>query len=182
MFGFLTISCQIGRRNNDYFPPPALFIKIRGEGIVIWANQTELDALGYTAEEYIGQPIMKFCPDEEALVLEIFKQLGSGNTIRDVPVRFRTKDGRIVDLLIDSNVKYDKEGKFSHTRCFIRDDTGRKVRDARAKLLLEETKRSIKMLDNFMSRSLHHMRTPLHVLQVRDILYDALFGLNYVPV
>ena len=147
---------------------------------------------------------MKFCPDEEQLVLEIFKQLGSGNTIRDVPVRFRTKDGRIVDLLIDSNVKvitglliiwvisidlllkalqffslillcccrryslkYDKEGKFSHTRCFIRDDTGRKVRDARAKLLLEETKRSLKMLDNFMSRSLHHMRTPLHVLQVR---------------
>ena len=28
--------------------------------------------LGYTAEEYIGQPIMKFCPDEEELVLEEF--------------------------------------------------------------------------------------------------------------
>jgi hypothetical protein len=38
-----------------------------------------LDVLGYTAEEYIGQPIMKFCPDEEELVLEIFKTLGSGN-------------------------------------------------------------------------------------------------------
>jgi hypothetical protein len=48
---------------------------------------------------------MKFCPDEEALVLEIFKQLGSGNAIHDVPVRYRTKDGRVVDLLIDSNVK-----------------------------------------------------------------------------
>mmetsp|Transcript_15524 Transcript_15524/g.22124 ORF Transcript_15524/g.22124 Transcript_15524/m.22124 type:complete len:719 (-) Transcript_15524:1218-3374(-) len=150
----------------DFFQnAPIALHWLSGDGIVIWANQTELDVLGYTAEEYIGQPIMKFCPDEEQLVLEIFKQLGSGNTIRDVPVRFRTKDGRIVDLLIDSNVKYDKEGKFSHTRCFIRDDTGRKVRDARAKLLLEETKRSLKMLDNFMSRSLHHMRTPLHVLQ-----------------
>ena len=53
--------------------------------------QTELDVLGYTAEEYIGQPIMKFCPDEEELVLEIFKTLGSGNIIKDVPVRFRTK-------------------------------------------------------------------------------------------
>lgn len=155
-----------------------MYTNIRGEGIVIWANQTELDVLGYTAEEYIGQPIMKFCPDEAALVLEIFKQLGSGNTIRDVPVRFRTKDGRIVDLLIDSNVKYDKEGKFSHTRCFIRDDTGRKVRDARAKLLLEETKRSIKMLDNFMSRSLHHMRTPLHVLQVSDNRLACIFELD----
>ena len=38
---------------------------------------------------------MKFCPDEEKLVLEIFKTLGSGNTIKDVPVRFRTKNGDI---------------------------------------------------------------------------------------
>jgi PAS domain S-box-containing protein len=135
------------------------------EGNVLWANQTELNVLGYTAEEYIGQPIMNFCPDDQELVLEIFKTLGSGNTIRDVPVRFRTKDGRIVNLLIDSNVKYDDMGNFSHTRCFIRDDTSRKIREARAGLLLKETKRSLKMLDQFMSRSLHHLRTPLYVLQ-----------------
>eukprot|EP00957_Ditylum_brightwellii_P075144 5710348-Ditylum_brightwellii.AAC.1 len=124
-----------------------------------------MEVLGYTPEEYIGQPIMNFCPDEEELVLEIFKQLGSGNTIKDVPVRFRTKDGRIVPLLIDSNVKYDEYGKFAHTRCFIRDDTGRKIHEAKARLLLEETKRSLKMLDNFMSRSLHHVRTPIRILQ-----------------
>jgi len=150
----------------DFFQnAPIALHWLSGQGIVLWANQRELDVLGYTAEEYIGQPIMKFCPDEEELVLEIFKQLGSGNSIRDVPVRFRAKDGHVVDLLIDSNVKYDVEGKFEHTRCFIRDDTKRKITEARAHLLLEETKRSLKMLDNFMSRSLHHMRTPLHVLQ-----------------
>jgi PAS domain S-box-containing protein len=150
----------------DFFQnAPIALHWLSGEGIVLWANQTELDVLGYTAEEYIGQPIMNFCPDEQELVLEIFKTLGSGNTIRDVPVRFRTKDGRIVNLLIDSNVKYDDAGNFSHTRCFIRDDTGRKIREARAALLLEETKRSLEMLDQFMSRSLHHLRTPLHVLQ-----------------
>jgi PAS domain S-box-containing protein len=150
----------------DFFQnAPIALHWLSGEGIVLWANQTELDVLGYTAEEYIGQPIMKFCPDETELVLEIFKTLGSGNTIRDVPVRFRTKDGRIVNLLIDSNVKYDEAGNFSHTRCFIRDDTSRKIREARATLLLQETKRSLEMLDQFMSRSLHHLRTPLHVLQ-----------------
>jgi PAS domain S-box-containing protein len=150
----------------DFFQnAPIALHWLSGEGIVLWANQTELDVLGYTPEEYIGQPIMNFCPDEQELVLEIFKTLGSGNTIKDVPVRFRTKDGRIVNLLIDSNVKYDKAGNFSHTRCFIRDDTTRKIREARASLLLQETKRSLDMLDQFMSRSLHHLRTPLHVLQ-----------------
>jgi PAS domain S-box-containing protein len=150
----------------DFFQnAPIALHWLGGDGKVLWCNQTELNVLGYTAEEYIGQPIMNFCPDEQELVLEIFKSLGSGKTIKDVPVRFRTKDGRVVHLLIDSNVKYDKEGQFGHTRCFIRDDTGRKINEAKSRLLLDETKRSLKMLDNFMSRSLHHMRTPLHVLQ-----------------
>jgi PAS domain S-box-containing protein len=150
----------------DFFQnAPIAMHWLSGQGKVLWANQTELNVLGYTAEEYIGQDIMKFCPDDEELVLEIFKQLGSGNTIKDVPVRFRTKDGKIVYLLIDSNVRYEKDGSFGHTRCFIRDDTGRKIRETRASLLLEETKRSLVMLDNFMCRSLHHLRTPLHVTQ-----------------
>jgi len=167
----------------DFFQnAPIALHWLSGQGIVLWANQRELDVLGYTAEEYIGQPIMKFCPDEEELVLEIFKQLGSGNSIRDVPVRFRAKDGHVVDLLIDSNVKYDVEGKFEHTRCFIRDDTKRKITEARAHLLLEETKRSLKMLDNFMSRSLHHLRTPLHVLQCTlDIVSSNLSKLATRP-
>lgn len=148
---------------------------LNGNGIVLWANQTELNVLGYTAEEYIGQPIMKFCPDEQKLVLEIFKQLGSGNAIADVPVRFRTKDGRLVHLLIDSNVAYNKDGSFGHTRCFIRDDTARKIRDARSKLLMEETERSLRMLDGFLSRTLHHVMGPLHALRgtcevVRDLI------------
>ena len=107
---------------------------------------------------------MKFCPDEEELVLEIFKQLGSGNSIKDVPVRFRAKDGRIVPLLIDSNVNYTKAGEFNHTRCFIRDDTQRKVREANAEVLLKETQRTLELFDAFVSRTIHLLRTPCHLL------------------
>ena len=45
------------------------------------------------------------------------------------------QSGKIVPLLIDSNVAYKVDDKgekaFNHTRCFIRDDTGRRVREAR---------------------------------------------------
>lgn len=71
----------------------------------------------------------------------------------------------MVHLLIDSNVAYNKDGSFGHTRCFIRDDTARKIRDARSKLLLEETERSLRMLDGFLSRTLHHVMGPLHALR-----------------
>lgn len=94
---------------------------------------------------------------------QIFKTLGSGNIIKDVPVRFRTKAGKIVPLLIDSNVAYkvDDTGEkaFGHTRCFIRDDTGRRVREARSEAMHKETARSLKLLDAFVSRTLHLVKT-----------------------
>ena len=58
-------------------------------------------------------------------------------------MRFRTKSGKIVPLLIDSNVAYkvDEKGEkaFNHTRCFIRDDTGRRVREVDLPLTLTIT-------------------------------------------
>jgi len=146
---------------------------LSGTGHVLWANQTELNVLGYTAEEYIGQPIMKFCPDETPLVLEIFKSLGSGNAIKDVPVRFRTKDGRIKHLLIDSNVNWNADGSFKHTRCFIRDDTARQVREARLRVMKDKEEELAIAKDVFFRKIFHEIRTPTHCLSyVVDAIAD----------
>ena len=79
------------------------------------------------------------------------------------------QSGKIVPLLIDSNVAYKVDDKgekaFNHTRCFIRDDTGRRVREARTEALLKEAERSLKMLDAFVSRTLHLIKTPCHIAQ-----------------
>jgi len=137
---------------------------LSGTGHVLWANETEMNVLGYTAEEYIGQPIMNFCPDDGPLVLEIFKSLGSGCAIKDVPVRFRTKDGRIKHLLIDSNVNWNADGSFKHTRCFIRDDTSRKVREERLRVTREKELELAKAKDVFFRKIFHEIRTPSHIL------------------
>ena len=97
----------------DFFQnAPIAMHWLSADGTILWANNTELRVLGYSEEEYIGQPIMKFCPDDPEIVVEIFKSLGSGASIKDVPVRLRAKDGRIIPLLIDSNVNYTKSGEF----------------------------------------------------------------------
>jgi len=44
---------------------------LSGTGHVLWCNQTELDVLGYTKEEYFGKPIMDFCPVLRALSLSL---------------------------------------------------------------------------------------------------------------
>ncbi|KAJ1451342.1 hypothetical protein M885DRAFT_17051 [Pelagophyceae sp. CCMP2097] len=132
------------------------------DGNILWANNTELRLMGYTAEEYIGQPLLKFCPDDAEIVQEMCKALLAGRCVKDVPVQFRAKDGRVVPLLVDSNAKYE-DGQFHHSRCFLRDDTGRKVREARAELMVHELKRSAELFDAFVSRTLHLVRTPCHV-------------------
>ena len=152
---------------KDFFNnAPIALHWLDGNGTIIWANQRELDTLGYTKSEYIGQPIMNFCPDSEDIVLDIFKELGSGNTIRDVPVRFRKKNGDIQDLLIDSNVNYKPDGSFNHTRCFIRDDTSRKIGEARVKATDELRNKLIEDKSKFVSKFIHEIKTPIHILQL----------------
>lgn len=153
---------------KDFFNmAPIALHWLSDDGKVLWANDRELEVLGYSREEYIGEDIMKFCPDSHDDVLSIFKELGSGNSIKDVPIRFRTKDGRIKDLLIDSNVNYKEDGSFNHTRCFIRDDTGRKIREAR-----EETRKALSEKlssekERFISKVIHHIKTPLHIMRMQ---------------
>lgn len=89
------------------------------DGIIIWANQAELDMLGYTREEYIGHPIARFHADQ-AIIGDILKRLTADETITNYPALLQCKDGRIKEVLINSSVKRD-DGEFMHTRCFTRD-------------------------------------------------------------
>ncbi|KAJ3155709.1 hypothetical protein HDU86_004178 [Geranomyces michiganensis] len=149
---------------EDFFEnAPIALHWLSSEGIVLWANQTELDFLGYTREEYFSQPITNFCVDESHVV-EIFKTLGSGNTIHDVPVRMRHKDGTVKHVLIDSNVNYHPDGTFNHTRCFIRDDTSRRLQEAKLKLEAEQAHEVLRSKELFFSSVAHDLRTPMQAL------------------
>jgi PAS domain S-box-containing protein len=96
-------------------------------GIILWANQAELDLLGYTREEYIGQPIDRFHADS-SVIEDILHRLRNRETLRNYEARLRCKDGSIRHVLISSNVRWDGRG-FVHTRCFTRDITDRKRRE-----------------------------------------------------
>jgi PAS domain S-box-containing protein len=94
------------------------------DGTILWANQTELDLLGYTREEYIGHHIAEFHADEP-VIDDILNTLSSGNTLINREARLRCKDGSVRYVLINSNVLFDG-GNFLRTRCFTRDITERK--------------------------------------------------------
>src|SRR5947207_13690960 len=67
---------------------------VGGDGRILWANQAELDLLGYTREEYIGCHIAEFHVDAPAID-DILERLNRRETLRNYEARLRCKDGTI---------------------------------------------------------------------------------------
>lgn len=93
-------------------------------GIILWANQAELDLLGYSREEYIGRNVAEFHVDG-AIINNVLTQLNAGQTLRECHSQLRQKNGSILDVIIDSSASF-VNGKLIHTRCITRDVTGHK--------------------------------------------------------
>ena len=92
---------------------------VGADGRIIWANQAELELLGYSPEEYIGHHIAEFHV-EEPVINDILARLKRRETLRNYESRVRCKDGSIRHVAISSNVRWDGD-TFLHTRCFTRD-------------------------------------------------------------
>jgi PAS domain S-box-containing protein len=105
------------------------------DGTILWANQTELDLLGYSPEEYIGHHIADFHVDRH-VIDDILARLARGETLLNYEARLRRKDGSVRHVLINSNVLW-RDDEFLHTRCFTRDVTDRKAADDLIRRLAE---------------------------------------------
>ncbi len=125
---------------------------VASDGIILWANQAELDLLGYEADEYVGRHIANFHVDG-AVIEDILTRLGRGESLRNHEARLRCKDGSIRDVLINSNVLW-RDGQFVHTRSFTRDVTDRR----RSEKLLEE---ALRLREEFTLTLGHELRQPL---------------------
>src|SRR5215210_3880762 len=58
------------------------------DGTILWANQTELDLLGYTADEYIGRHIAEFHVDGP-VIEDILARLTRRETLLNYGARLR---------------------------------------------------------------------------------------------
>src|SRR5262249_2010933 len=93
--------------------------RIGADGNILWANDTELQMLGWDRAEYVGHDIAEFHVDGDAIA-DVMARLHRGEKVYAHPARMRCKDGSAKDVLIDSSVLWD-DGRFVHTQCFTRD-------------------------------------------------------------
>jgi PAS domain S-box-containing protein len=132
---------------GDFFENGTIGLHLVGpDGTILKANKADYEPLGYSAEEYIGQPIMRFHADDDT-ISDILARLSAGEKLDKYPARLRAKDGSIRHVLISSSVCF-RDGEFVNTRCFTVDVT-EKVRTEKA--LREAQERLAATYDNVLA-------------------------------
>jgi PAS domain S-box-containing protein len=147
------------RRSEERFAnvfnmsPVAITITAAADGRFLDANDALLQMLGYRREEVVGNSSMAigfwYSLEERMAMVERIQREGS---VRDFPMRGRTKDGAMLDLLISVD-QLELNGD-THLFCFLTNITDRKraeeaLRDSeeRFRSIVETTKDWIWWID-----------------------------------
>jgi hypothetical protein len=85
------------------------------EGIIVYANECELEVLGYEKNEYIGHHVSEFQIDEDCLS-DMMKRLSRFDILKNYPARVQGKND--VKYIIYNSSVYEEGGEFKHTRCY----------------------------------------------------------------
>jgi len=97
------------------------------EGRITKVNRTDLEMIGYTAEEMIGQPIWKLNVSEDMVRRQVLDKLaGAMPPGRALERIYRRKDGSTFPVLIEDRLVLDEKGQIAGIRCTIQDITERK--------------------------------------------------------
>ncbi len=109
---------------------------VDAQGIIQWANQSELRMLGYARDEYVGQSIGNFHVDRETCD-RILAKLRNGESLDSHEARLRHKDGSVCFASISSSALWE-DGVLKHMRCFTRDVTQRRIEEQKSQAQFDE--------------------------------------------
>lgn len=131
------------------------------EGRVLWANQTELNFMGFDEGEYVGRHLAESLVDPE-VASDLLGRMARREPVSSYEARMRTRDGSIKQVLIDGS-SFFRDGEFVHSRLSIRDITGLMEREQSARHRVEVTSH---LKDEFLALLSHELRSPLGAILV----------------
>lgn len=118
------------------------------EGIITSWNDSAERTFGYSADEMIGQSILKLIPDElKEEEAQILSRLRNGERVEHFETRRLTKSGKLLDVSLTISPVKDKHGHITGLSKIARDITEKKQEEQRK--------------EDFVSMVSHELKTPL---------------------
>ncbi|MHC1770361.1 MAG: PAS domain S-box protein [Flexilinea sp.] len=115
-----------------YDNAPTGYHSLDSNGTFEMINETELNWLGYTREEVIGKMKLPdiITPESVRKFNENYPIFMKKGYIKDLELDCIRKNGSIFPIIINAFAIYDKDGRYSHSRSTVFDNTERKAIEA----------------------------------------------------
>jgi diguanylate cyclase (GGDEF)-like protein/PAS domain S-box-containing protein len=104
------------------------------QSVVLWSRGAE-QMFGYRADEVLGRQRMLVPPESEAEAQALFRRVSSGETIRDLHVKRRRKDGALLDVRLAAAPMHNADGTVRNIAFAYEDFTGRKAAEEQLRKL-----------------------------------------------
>ncbi|MCH7820137.1 MAG: PAS domain S-box protein [Candidatus Marinimicrobia bacterium] len=107
---------------------PSMIHSIDNNGRLLNVSNCWLEKIGYKREEVIGHKSVEFLTEEsrrfaESVTIPEFMKTGYA---RDIPYKFITKSGQIVDVLLSAIAESDEDGNYTKSLAILTDITAQK--------------------------------------------------------
>ncbi len=125
---------------------PIGYHELDTQGRILRVNRTELEMLGYTADEMLGKPVWEFSAEKEKSRDTVIDKLAGDIPPGQIFERtLRRKDGNTLAVLVGVRLLRDKAGNISGIRSTIQNITKRKLAE---ESLAEERNLLRTLIDN----------------------------------